>query len=207
VNKQSARHVKEFCQIWNRDAEGRPTVIFVPGHNGHRYGVRIKRNGNIGVQCFRQDVQNVECKGNSNGHICYHALAALEFAAEDQGLTLSWCESEQDAERLARIEGKVFHAKSLQSDAEVWGVVKGGEQQAFDLLAWADELENTVGWYDAELAKSLATRGADTPAQLNKLHQLFTKHPERKSDLLAIFSEAVLAHGRGVLRGENVKEI
>ena len=80
-------------------------------------------------------------------------------------------------------------------------------EPAFDLLAWADELENTVGWYDAELAKSLAMHGVSTPQQLDKLHQLFTKHPERKDDLLATFSEAVLAHGRNVLRGENVKEI
>ena len=49
--------------------------------------------------------------------------------------------------------------------------------------------------------------GVSTPQQLDKLHQLFTKHPERKDDLLATFSEAVLAHGRNVLRGENVKEI
>ena len=133
-------------------------------------------------------------------------LAALEFAAADQEMTLSWCESKADAERLTRISGKVFHARSLQSDAEAWGVVKGGEKQAFDLLAWADELEN-VSWYDATLAQSLATHGASTPQQLDKLHQLFTKHPEHKDDLLVIFSEAVLAHGRNVLRGENVKEI
>jgi len=80
-------------------------------------------------------------------------------------------------------------------------------EPAFDLLAWADELERTVSWYDATLAKSLANHGANTPAQLDKLHQLFTKYPERKSDLLAVFSEAVLAHGRNVLRGENVREI
>ena len=75
-------------------------------------------------------------------------------------------------------------------------------EPAFDLLAWADELED-VSWYDATLAKSLATHGASTPQQLDKLHQLFTKHPERKDDLLAIFSEAVLAHGRNVLHGED----
>jgi len=149
---------------------------------------------------------NQGCAG-SRKYFCYHMLAALEFAAADQGMTLSWCESKEDAERLARIDGKVFHARSLQSDAEVWGVVKGGEKQTFDLLAWADELENTAGWYDATLAKSLANHGASTPAQLDKLHQLFTKHPERKDDLMAIFSQAVLAHGRTVLRGEDVKEI
>lgn len=78
--------------------------------------------------------------------------------------------------------------------------------ESFDLLAWADELEN-VSWYDATLARSLANHGANTPQQLDKLHQLFEKHPERKDDLLVIFSEAVLSHGRNVLRGENVREI
>ena len=80
-------------------------------------------------------------------------------------------------------------------------------EPAFDLLAWADELERTVSWYDATLAKSLATHGVSTPQQLDKLHQLFVKHPEHKDDLLVIFSEAVLAHGRNVLRGENAREI
>jgi len=80
-------------------------------------------------------------------------------------------------------------------------------EPAFDLLAWADELENTAGWYFATLAQSLANHGAGTPQQQDKLAQLMAKFPERKDDLLAVFSEAVLTHGRNVLRGENVKEI
>jgi len=204
VNKSSARKVSEFCQIWSRDQEDRASVVFVPGHDGHRYVVYIERNGSIGVRCLRQDVR-AECKGNSNGHICYHALAALEVAAEDQGMTVAWCESEQAAKNLANLGGKVFCVKSLQGSGEAWGVVKD-EMEVFDLRAWADELEN-VSWYDATLARSLANHGANTPQQLDKLHQLFEKHPERKDDLLVIFSEAVLSHGRNVLRGENVREI
>ena len=81
------------------------------------------------------------------------------------------------------------------------------EPEAFDLLAWADELENTAGWYDAELAKSLATHGAGTPAQQDKLAQLLDKHPEKCGGLAAMFPEAVLAHGRAILCGENAREI
>ena len=202
MNKSSARNVSEFCDIRARDAEGRATIVFVPGHEGREYFVFIHRNDALKVRCNQPGpCGNHGCEG-SRKHFCYHMLAALEFTAADQGMTLSWCESKEDAERLARIDGKVFHARSLQSDAEVWGVVKGGEKQAFDLLTWADELEN-VSWYDATLAQSLATHGVSTPRQLDKLHQLFTKHPERKDDLMAIFSEAVLAHGRNVLHGED----
>ena len=210
MNKSSARNVSEFCDIRARDAEGRATIVFVPGHEGREYFVFIHRNGALKVRCNEPGPWgNQGCKGSLK-HFCYHMLAALEFAAADQGMTLSWCESKEDAERLARIDGKVFHARSLQSDAEVWGVVKSSKKElkpAFDLLAWADELERTVGWYDATLAKSLANHGTSTSQQQDKLAQLMAKFPERKGDLLAIFPEAVLAHGRNVLRGENVREI
>jgi len=208
VNKSSARNVKEFCDIRARDAEGRATIVFVPGHEGREYFVFVHRNDVLKVRCNEPGVWgNRDCKGNSNGHICYHALAALEVAAKDQGKTISWCESKADAENLAHLGGKVFHAKSGQGTGEVWGVIRGSKEPAFDLLAWADDLEDIVGWYFATLARSLASHGAETDQQRDKLAQLMAKFPECKDDLLAMFPEAVLAHGRAILRGEDVKEI
>ena len=213
MNKSSARNVKEFCDIRARDDEGRPTIVFVPGHEGREYFVFIHRNGYLRARCNEPGPWgNWGCEG-SRKHFCYHMLAALEFAAEDQGKSISWCESEQDAERLARIEGTVFCAQHANhADVKVWGVVreKGRKQEskpAFDLLAWAAVLEDTAGWYDATLARSLANHGLSTAQMHEKLSQLTGKYPERKNDLLALFSEEVLAHGRAVLHSEDVKEI
>jgi len=58
---------------------------------------------------------------------------------------------------------------------------------AFDLLKWADELEQTVGWYDAGLARKLAKHGLATPAEIIALRQLLEKYPEKCDELLALF--------------------
>jgi hypothetical protein len=43
MNKQSAKQATEFIQVLNRDREGRASVVSVPGHQGRRYTVILKR--------------------------------------------------------------------------------------------------------------------------------------------------------------------
>lgn len=118
------KHVKQFCDVRARDARGRVGIVLVPGDEGREHFVSIHRNECIGVRCNETDVCGTrECESNSGDHVCRHALMALEVAAEDQGMTLSWCESEVTAEELAQTGGEMFHARSRQGTGEVWGVV------------------------------------------------------------------------------------
>ena len=210
MNKSSARNVKEFCDIRARDAEGRATIVFVPGHEGREYFVFIHRNGVLRVRCNEPGPWgNHGCEG-SRKHFCYHMLAALEFAAANQGMTLSWCESKADAERLARISGKVFHARSLQSDAEVWGVVRGSESETQD--APKDTLLDKATRYVALHRQWVANPSAmQDNKEWQKLHEYFLVKGWNYSTVERYWREndpeAVLAHGRNVLRGEDVKEI
>jgi hypothetical protein len=124
MNITSARNVSEFVHVLARDGEGRPTRFLVPGHKGRQYEVSFDRNGGLQAWCFRIDDESGDpCKGNAHC-TCYHVLASCLVAAEKQGKELSWCESQADAERLARIEGKVFTVKSAQSGKVAYGVVR-----------------------------------------------------------------------------------
>jgi len=125
MNIASARNVREFVYVLARDCEGRPSQFLVPGHEGRQYKITLKRNGKLRAEC--QQVGSImhftACKGNQRC-VCYHVLAACIVSASEQSKELSWCESQADAERLARIEGKVFTVKSAQSGKVAYGVVK-----------------------------------------------------------------------------------
>ena len=202
MNKQSARNVREFVAVVGRDDEDRPSVLRTPGHNGKVYEVTLTRSRCVSATCVRID--GTACKGSSHA-VCYHVQAACEVAAEDAGLKLSWCDSQADAERLARIEGKTFCVESAQSGKRAWGVVKGHNHKPFDLLAWAEWLDKKVSWYDACLARALAKHGADKPQQVDALRQLLVKHPEQHDNLAKLFPQAVLEIGRNLLRGEEAE--
>lgn len=140
VNIQSARNVAEFVHVLARDSEGRPTLFNVPGHEGRQYKIELKRNGGLQATCRqfdRRGYYQTVCKGNQHC-VCYHVLASCTVAASEQGKELSWCESQQDAERLSNIEGKVFTVKSSQSGKLAYGVVRNG------LPTWEDTLKELV---------------------------------------------------------------
>ena len=201
MNTKSAKNVREFVAITERDSEDRPSVLRTPGHNGNVYEVTLTRNGCVSVTC--KQVSGTACLGNSYS-VCYHVLAACEVAAEDAGLQLSWCNSQADAQRLARIEGHTFCVESAQSGKRAWGVVRGHK---FSLTEWADKLENE-NWYFAELARKVALHSPDgNGTSLDALGQLLNKYPEQRKNLAALFPEAVLKIGREILRGEEEVEL
>jgi len=97
MNLKSAKNAQEFCHICDRDAQGRPTAIQVPGHEGHRYEVRRERPDKkcIMVQCVDPD-EGAPCPGCQHGKLCYHALAAAMRSASDLGY-LHVCQSYDSA--------------------------------------------------------------------------------------------------------------
>lgn len=125
MNIQSARKVAEFVQVLKSDDEDRPYLFLVPGHQGRRYQVELERNGGLRAhcRCMTSAPPGQYCKGNFHT-VCYHIGAACLVAAETQGKVLSWCDNEDDAERLARVGGEVFAVRSAQSGTSAWGVVR-----------------------------------------------------------------------------------
>ena len=178
MNAQSARNAKEFVHILAKDNQSRPTRFHVPGHARRHYEVSLERNDHLGAYCFREDDDSGDaCRGNSHA-VCYHVLAACLIAAEAQGKELSWCESETDAERLARVGGKVFTVKSAQSGMSAWGVVREIEPEP-KLAA--------VGLSKNKLIKLAIEKASD-------------KKQWHSSELLWLAEDAFLANDGGFVR-------
>lgn len=123
MNIQSARNVAEFVHVLDDYDQGRPTRLLVPGHEGKQYVVTLGRNGALVAKCHRATWTDARrspelvrfsgdaCQGNTKS-VCYHVLAACIVSAQAQGKELAWCDSKADAERRARIDGKVFQVES-----------------------------------------------------------------------------------------------
>jgi len=99
----------------------------VPGSEGRRYEVRRLANSNA-FECHRLVGSNPTgfgrqpCLGNTYS-VCYHVLAAVYSAASERKSKVAFCESQEDARRLARLGGKVYRVRSAQSGKSVWAVL------------------------------------------------------------------------------------
>jgi len=99
----------------------------VPGSEGRRYEVRRLAKTNS-FECHRLIGRNSQgfgrqpCLGNSYS-LCYHVLAAVYSAAAEKRLTIAFCESEEAAQKLSRLGGKVYRISSAQSGKSVWAVL------------------------------------------------------------------------------------
>jgi len=103
-----------------------PRTWLVPGSHGRRYVV-YRRKGTTQFECHRDlGGHGMEaCPGNSNGTVCYHVMAAIIAAAREKGQWVSFCEKQEDAERLANLGGKVWPIFSAQGKGQLWLVVRG----------------------------------------------------------------------------------
>lgn len=199
MNVQSARNAKEFVQVLKSDSEGRPQMFLVPGHRGRRYRIVLERNSGLQAFCYRgkgtlgNEPEDHTCDGNSHA-VCYHVLAACLVAAEVQGKTLSWCDSQADAKRLARVGGKVFTVKSAQSGTSAWGVVRGGEPELAAAGLSRDKLielavekaSDKSQWYSGEVVQLAEDAYLANDDGFVRLYQTYTdprypKYPQSKS--------------------------
>src|SRR3990167_7550158 len=64
------------------------------------------------------------CKGNSNGTVCYHGMAAVMAAAARKGQVLSLFDNFSTAVNFSRLGGKLVKVVSAQGQGHAWGVVK-----------------------------------------------------------------------------------
>lgn len=129
----AAQAAAVFGQIINRDGKGRVRCVHVPGSDGKKRMVILRRHpAGISTTCNAivergQVVGYVPCPGNRFVTVCYSSMAALIVAAKDAGVRLSFCASERDADRLARLGGRVVKIWSRQQRKNydpLWVVIK-----------------------------------------------------------------------------------
>ena len=96
----------------------------VPGSEGKQYLVTRRKGTNqyrCVLDCGRYG--STDCRGNSNGYICYHIVTAIIFAAQKAGRKVAFCESENDAQLLSRLGGNLYKIHSGQGSGKLWVVV------------------------------------------------------------------------------------
>ena len=99
-----ARKAVEFCHV-GTERKGIIQTVFVPGHEGRKYRVILKRGkGLVTLECQRMLPYDtsVLCPGGCKT-VCYHCMAALIFTAHQAGFDTSFCESKEDALRLKNL--------------------------------------------------------------------------------------------------------
>jgi len=123
-----AKAAAKFAAIVTRDRDNKPATLVVPGTSGKRYQQILRRSKRVITSECRLETGSgyVNCKGNSNGHVCYHSIAATIAVAQDAGCSVSFCSSEQDADRLAHMGGSVAQLGSRQSGARICIVIYHG---------------------------------------------------------------------------------
>lgn len=129
---EAARAAARFALIQKRDAQGRPSVVLVPGHQAARYQVILRRKGNHGelmtVECRKEAgvAGYIPCQGNSNGTVCYHAMAAVIAAAEDSGYVVKFSDKPATAIKLKNFGGQAYVLRSEQGNGELYVTVYKG---------------------------------------------------------------------------------
>lgn len=120
VRVQKAKQALSFIGVTQRDKNGKPKTLIVPGSNGAKYQVILRRSGRvITAECAKElgQLGCENCKGNSHS-LCYHSIAAIEFSLREAGFKSHWCETEEDAQRLFNaLGGTIYLAKSHNCNA------------------------------------------------------------------------------------------
>jgi len=127
MNVKSARKAAEFVHCCESDDKGRMICAVVPGHDAKLYKVRFTRqNGKIlAHDCAHESLltgRNV-CKGHKFG-FCFHALAALIYAADKKGMRLTFCATHEKADRISRTGGTIVQISSANSGRLAWAVYR-----------------------------------------------------------------------------------
>jgi len=145
-----ARAALLFSKVLSSDTLDRINKVLVPGSEGKQYEVIIRRNGHITCECLHSTMGGnaLHCEGAAKT-VCYHAMAALIVAAERGGKRVSFCASEESANKLAHTGGLVFRIDSYVRQEShyhpVWMVVKEHKSKSPAQQERADVRSNEAG--------------------------------------------------------------
>jgi hypothetical protein len=109
--------------VLQRDNEGRPRVLRVPGSEGKSYQVIIRRKGFLSCECNMETgtLGYTPCEGNKKT-VCYHAIAALLASAGDRRVVI--CTDLVTAKRVSNLGGTIYEIKSWNGGRPIWIVVR-----------------------------------------------------------------------------------
>lgn len=92
-------------------------------------GDKVISHDTITVKCVQCHKRVGNCKGNSNGTICYHGLGAIRHHLSLKHSNIAFCQDIFDAIKLRKPGQSLVKIVSVQGQAILWGVV--GKQQNF----------------------------------------------------------------------------
>lgn len=126
---EKAKAAMLFAKVNQYDADGKVKSVIVPGSNGKQYQIIIRRNHGIMSTELLLVVNKQTVKPEFGAQITYHQLTAVMVSANEAGYTVNWTANREDAVRLSRISGKVFHIYNFDNPTSVmWGVMKAKEK-------------------------------------------------------------------------------
>ena len=108
----------------------RVKAVVIPGSQAKQYEVlltvwKLHTGQAMYTECrISTAFGDPPCKGNSNGHICYHAITALMVRAARSQVSISFCSTAKSADRLSRLGGRVVDIYSRQGRGQLWAVIK-----------------------------------------------------------------------------------
>lgn len=106
---KEARASLRFAQVLDQPAGSKAGAVVVPGHDGRRYEVLVRRLGGnkITVECRLMQGQwgHEDCPSRYGGHVCYHGVAAVLAMAEESGIKIKLRAAERNASLRATIDG------------------------------------------------------------------------------------------------------
>lgn len=112
---EKAKAAKRFSRAMSHDRDGRPKTFVVPGTEGKRYHVIVRRKPRLTVELNLDTARGLIKPYYARQHITYHSMAALMMAAEREGYKIAWCANKKDAERRARLRGRVFSVQNFDN--------------------------------------------------------------------------------------------
>ena len=124
--KTNAQSAARFGLITDKSHDNHVKSVTVPGHDGKSYLVIFSYlKGEIVVDCNCRTAIGIKpCQGSYHG-VCYHSMAAVIKAAQETGKKVSFCQSEESANRVAKLGGKVILVTSRRNARKhLWVVVK-----------------------------------------------------------------------------------
>lgn len=120
---QKARSAQRFASVIQRDHQKRAQSVLVPGSNAKIYRVILRRTPAFTAELNIQTNSGLVKPHFAFKTLTYHAMAAVMVAARENGYTVRWCQTLEDAKNLSNLGGTPFTLYNFDNHANaLYGV-------------------------------------------------------------------------------------
>ena len=115
-----------FAKVIQRNKDRQIKSIVLPGSEGKRYQVIIRRdNKRLSTELLLLTGNCGYIKPRYSAQITYHQMAAIMMAANEAGYKIAWAANVNDAKRLERLGGKLFCLHNFDNPSNLmYGIMK-----------------------------------------------------------------------------------